>query len=355
MVRHHARVCAVVVLVSGLGVTGCVEPFAGSNLQMDFSEGVQTNPRPGATLNPGQPAVDSHYVFYASQLVYQTDGNGDPVLDGDGDPIVEQAYLYEVQRFEIHPVIDRTSPCFIDIEDTRYPGIHVTQYSTRLRRDLAVTDPYDPSVPRNDAIDVLTADQRNVNLAALERALKAVTSASDFRYSDLTAVGTQCVEDGGSSTEFPPITCDGDQSNAVRLSLCQEAWAREDAQGFYEGSDKVFTLPLNGKLFGMVEGMNPINDGFVGGSGMYVDEDLAGMDAYLINWQYGDLDHDGQPDYPSTVPADQQYPSGYTYLQGTPIHVTRGVINVEMYNLDSSQVSAQVAIFPNLGTDDVHF
>src|SRR5690349_12254274 len=142
-----------------------------------------------------------------------------------------------------------------------------------------------------------------------------------------------------------------DEGNAVRLRLCQAQW-EQAGEDFYEGSDKVFTLPLNGKFYGMVEGMNPINEGFVGGAGVYVDEELANADAFMVNWQFKDYNDDGNPDVPGGVtPSD----IGYPYLQGRAQRIQRGVISTPLRNLNDVTIRGDLAVFPNLGHDDVNF
>lgn len=346
IVRRVRADVGVVALVLAAG--GCVEPFDGSNVQIDFNGGVQPNPRAGDVVQPDQPPINTHYILYGSDLEYDM-VDGHVVLDDAGQPVIKRAYLYEVKRFEISPVIDVTSPCFIDTEESRFPGLHVTQYAAEVRRATGITDPFLPGQNRDDVVDVLTADQRMLNLPQIASALLAVTSHADFRY---PGVGTACVNMGGDPAQLPPITCVDPESNAVRLRLCQQAWAANPE--FYEGSDKVFTLPLSGEFFGMVEGSNPINGGFVGGSGFFVPANLVGLEAYAINWQYDDLDHDPEhlPDVPAGSPSS---PIGFPYMQGKPEQVTRGTITVALRHATNSRITATMAIFPNLGHDDVHF
>ncbi len=342
-VRADAGVLALV-----LAAAGCVEAFDGSNVQIDFNSGVQTNTRPGDTPQPDQPPANTHYVLYGADLVYQRDANNRPVLDVAGQPVILRSFLFEVQRFEIRSAIDRSSPCFIDLERTRFPGIHVTQYAAAVRAATGITDPFLPGQDPDDVTDVLTADRRASNLPLIESALKAVTSYADFRY---PAIGTQCANEAGVDRMLiPPATCADPESNALRLERCRLAWAANPE--FYEGSDKVFTLPLNGRFFGMVEGMNPINNGFVGGSGFFVDPNLVDLEAYVLNWQYDDLDHDGAPDVPIGSPSS---PTGFPYMQGKPVQVTRGTFTVSLRHATNPRITATMAIFPNLGSDDVHF
>lgn len=341
----------VIVFVAALATGACVEAFDGSNVQLDLAGGVQTNTPPGSTPAPDQPPENTHYVLYAVDNVYRTNADGTPVIDGSGAPVIDRTYLFEVKRFMVRPVIDTSSPCLIDIEATRFPGIHVTQYAAAVRAQTGITDPFAPNQNYDDVVDVLTADRRVSNLSQLQTSMKAVTSAADFRY---PAIGTACVgQTGADPLLIPPATCTDEPSNMQRLALCRSLWkANPD---WYEGSDKVFTLPLSGSFFGMVEGMNPINGGFVGGSSFFVDDNLVGLDAYLVNWQYDDLDHDGQPDFPASLPAAERSATGYVYMQGVPRSVTRGTISVSLAHASNPRITAQMVVFPNLGDDSVNF
>lgn len=320
------------------GLAGCVEPFDGSNLQIDFGAGVQVAAAPGQTPQPDQPPADTHFVLYAADLVTAEDGT------------ITQAYQFAVTEFQIRPVIDSTSPCFIELEETRFPGLHVTQVLAKIQEVTGVTDPFAPGLPPADVTDVLNAIRRMDFLPRLESSLKTVTAYQPFHYPATAAAG-QCPP--ASADALPHPGCRDDASNAQRLRRCRALWA--DHPDRYEGSDKVFTLPLNGHYLGMVEGTNPINQGFVGGSSMFVDENLVDHDAYLINWQYDDLDGNGTPDFPPTLPVAERSATGYPYLLGRPVSITRGVTTVPMHHPTNSSINAELAIIPNLGRDDVHF
>jgi hypothetical protein len=346
---------------------GCVEPLRGSNVQMDLSEGVPAVADRGATANPGQAPADTFFTLYAADYEYvDADGDGRADLDLNGEPLIAEAFLFEVQRFEIKKLIDTTSPCFIDLPGgagtvgrNYFPGIHITQHARRVREavGLGPTDSaLDPSIPYDDAVLVLTADRRATLLPRLEGELKAVTSSDatveagrpDFEYPDTTAAG----ECGGSTALIPHPTCTDDESNAHRLAMCQQLWA-EAGPSWYEGSDKVFTLPMNGIFYGLVEGMNPVNDvGVVGGAGFYVDENLVGHDAFLIRYQWKDFDGDGMPD----VPAGETFDIvGKPYLSARSEHFSRGVTSGTFRHATEGTVRGELAVFPDLGDDDVQF
>lgn len=341
---------ALIAVGATVAAGGCVQAFDGSNVQIDFSTGVQTATRVGATPQPDQPPPDTHYELYAADLVYQLDPEGNVVRDDRGHPVVAQSYMFQVAKFAITPVINRASPCLIELEGTRYPGLHVTQIRTEVEEDTGVTDPFAPGVPANDVTDVLNARRRVANLERLEVALKVVASHQAFHYPATAPVG-QCPPT--SADALPDPGCRDAVSNAQRLRRCENLWAAHP--DFYEGSDKVFTLPLNGHYLGMVAGTNPLNDASVGGSSLFVDANLVDHDQYYINWQYDDLDGNGSPDFPAALPAAQRSPVGYLYMAGTPVDITRGVITVPLRHPSNTAIGADLAILPNLGHDDVHF
>ena len=334
---------------------GCVAPYDGSNIQLDFATAVQTAARPGQTPQPLQPPEGTHYELYAVDQVFRTDPDGTPILDDDGAPILDQAYLFAVTQFEIRPVIDRSSPCFIELEDTQFPGLHVTQFQTAvtasIRAQLGLDhdpDPFESGLPSDAVTDLLNARRRVDNLGLLEPGLKAVTSHEAVRYAATTACAASYAADA-----IPDPTCTDEVSNAQRLRACRAVWAAHP--GFYEGSDKVFTLPLNGRYLGMVQGTNPINGGRVGGSSMFVDVNLVDRDAYVINWQYDDVNDDGTPDFPVDLAPQERSPVGYLYMAGTPRVISRGVTTVPLRHPNDPSIKADLAIVPNLGHDDVHF
>ena len=96
---------------------------------------------------------------------------------------------------------------------------------------------------------------------------------------------------------------------------------------------------------------NPKNSGFVGGASLFADENVVGHDAFVLNWQYKDLDGDGAPDAPPGMTSE----FGVPYLGGRAELITRGVINASMRNVNSRDIRGELSVFPNLGDDDVHF
>jgi hypothetical protein len=346
-----------------LSLSGCVEPMRGSQVEIDFGEQVPRVADRGVAATPGQAPADTFMILYSADYKYvDADNDNRPDRDANGELLVEEAYLYEVQRFEVRKVINTSSPCFIDLPggagiegQTVFPGLHVTQHALKTREVQEVVDPLDPTVPYEKAVIVLTADRRVALLPRLENELKAVVSTDatveagvgDFEYPPTAAAGT-CPP---AANEIPHPTCTDDESNAQRLRICQDLW-QIAGPNFYEGSDKVFTLPLHGTLYGFVEGMNPVNGvGLVGGAGFYVDENLVGHDAYLINYQWKDFNGDGTPD----APAGMESAQGQPYMFGLAEHFSRGVTNATFRHATETNISGELAVFPDLGEDSVQF
>lgn len=270
----------------------------------------------GATPRPTQLPSNTHYRLVA-------------ITEADG-----AESTFEVQRFEVHSVIDPSSPCFIDAgENVRFPGLHVTQYRAKIEEVTGITDVANPppTASETDKIDAATAIQRQANVASLsgDMGVKVLTTASDGGY---PAVDADC--DG---TGLPPLQCMDDASNARRLRICREAWDSDSR--LFEGTDRVLTSPLNGTTFGFVVGLNPINLAPVGGAQFYVDEALGGTDEYAIYVQM-----DGVEDSLGTL-----------ILSGRPTSTTRGVRHVHMTSPTSPLITAELAVFEDLGEDDTHF
>jgi len=289
---------------------GCVTDFQGSNVQFDFSTGMPVSPD------------GTHYAFYAFE---------DDAMNGR---------IFKLEDFEIHTLVTMDSPCFIDVGDhVPHPGLHVYEYATVIGMDVGIPDITNPpaTATEQDKITAATAVQREQNayliggLVQGHAPIKAVTSASTAVY---PAVGAGCADASG----IPPRECTDDVSNQRRLAACQAFWkANPD---YYEGTDRVLTSPLNGTAHGNVDGYNPVNQSPIGGAQFYVDENLVGFDAYAIYQQM-----DG-------AAADDP---GTQILIGTkPTMETRGVQHLHMTSTTPG-VSADMAIFSDLGEDDVSF
>jgi hypothetical protein len=294
-----------------LALAGCIDEFQGSNVQVDFGAAMPAQASPyAASPGTGELPSDIHFTLYAF-------AGG---VDDTNTPI---GRLFEIQRFEIHRIVDLKSPCFIDVGDNvPFPGLHVSQFADMVQAKAG-----------SDDIDIGTAmqRQRNVDALASDMGLKAVTSASTSGYAD---IAPDCVD----TTRIPPPACVDVDSNRRRLAMCQEAW-RADAT-YFEGTDRVLTAPLNGTTHGMVTGLNPVNLAPVGGAQFFVDEALDDFDGFGVYYQQ------------DSAPADDL---GTQLLFGKPEAPTRGVIRVHMTSLVSPGLTADVAIFSSIDEDDVHF
>jgi hypothetical protein len=296
---------------------GCIDGFQGSNVQFDFSPATPVLASAGATPLTGELPANTHFTLYA----FQEDAM--------------QGRLFELERFEIHRIVDPTSPCFIDVGDhVPHPGLHATKFADRIAQDTGIPDYMNPpaSATEQQKVEIGTAVQREKNIVSLasDTGIRVVTSASISNYPALAA---DCNDTNG----IPPPDCMDDAANARRLAACQAFWASDSK--YYEGTDRILTAPLNGVAHGMVDGMNPINQGPVGGAQFFVDEVLDNFQGFAIYTQQD----------------DQVAPGGNLLLFGKPTMPTRGVIHVHLTNAASPAITADMAIFSNLGQDDVSF
>lgn len=325
---------------------GCVDAYGGSHVTVDFS--------PDVLVPSGTSSADANVPAGAYFALY---GN-DEILDEDG--VVVENYAFEITRLDIHPLIDQASPCFIELEDTEFPGLHVTQFGDALAKSICdrlgeaadcFDDPFDPpsGATENDITDVLDAQARMSHLNSYQNMVKVVSSFSDFTYP------AQAADCSASGSQIPPPDCTDASSNEQRLRVCREFWA--DNPDFYEGSDKVFSLPLNGQYRGLVDGSNPVNGAPLGGATMFVDDAVRGFDSYSFNYQFHDFDGDGAPDYPPNfLDTHDESDIGYVWLDGRPeTEAPRGVVKVHLFTPINPDIFANLAIFANLGEDDVTF
>lgn len=358
MHKLKARLHPTFALVCALLASACVDEFDGANIQIDFGPFTPAQARAGTGAFPLILPSASHYRLYGVEQTKDSAGM-----------VMSEEYT-ELQRFEIHRIVETGSPCYIDPESTRYPGIHVTQFEARLKEETGITDisAPPPGASEEDQIDVATSIQRSRNVMLLGRSpnptttpadpggLKAATSVSLGAY---PTPGTVCIENGGDPTLIPPPNCSGDASNSVRLQLCQAFWKQDP--NFYEGTDRVLTEPLGGQYFGIVIGQSPINGAFLGGTQFFIQDPTIGYDVFAIYQQFDDANGDGTPD-----PAPSGYPPatdarGLRLMIGSPNSQTRGVTravlagNPALFGPLSAGIFAELAIFSDLGSDEVHF
>lgn len=300
-------------------------------MQLDLSPTIPVQASPGAIAMAGELPSNIHFTLYA----FQEDATA--------------GRLFAIGTFEIHRIVDLASPCFIDVgAHVPHPGLHVSQYAKVIGQDTGITDVANPPPGATDQqkIEAATADQRQLNVTALagDMGIRVVTSASIGKYGP---VGADCNDTLG----FPPPTCTDEPSNQRRLAMCQAAWQADP--NYFEGTDRVLTQPLDGQTHGFVDGTNPINLAPVGGAQLYVDSVLGNFDGYAIYWQFDDADGDGKPDYPTGFPNQSQ--TGQLLLFGKPTMPTRDVIHVHLTSAASPGLTADLAIFSDLGQNDTSF
>jgi len=294
----------------------CVDGFRGANVQIDLSPGTPVQASVGQTPGTNEFPENVHLRLSAIQHIEDRDA------------------LIEVQRFELHKVVDVASPCFIDVGiNVRFPGIHVSEFERAVQEDTGITDLANPpaGATEQQKIDAATAQQRMLNLARLggSMGIKVVTSASESIYPALDA---DCTGSG-----LPPPACRDEASNARRLAICQDTWAADPL--LFEGTDRVLTAPLAGTTFGFVDGLNPITPTPIGGAQWFVDVALEEIDEYAI-----------------TVHPDGTDDPGTLFLVGTPVDGPRGVDHVHLESPSlPGVVTAEMTVFPNLGEDEVSF
>lgn len=327
------------IAIALFSLAGCIDEFRGSNIQIDFKETMPVQASAFTPQRPDELPNNIHFTLYAF----------DEGMDSSGNPV---SRLFEVQKFEVHRIVDLASPCFIDVgEHVPIPGLHVSKYAEEVGKLVGVEDITNPppGASEQDKIDAATAVQRQVNVGLMASAAgpKAIVAASPGGYGP---VASSCSDTNG----IPPPECVDAASNQRRLEMCSAEWERDEA--LFEGTDRVLTAPLNGTTYGFVLGNNPVNGAFIGGAGFFVEESLSDFDGFALYWQYDDADNDGTPDYPPTVPSSEQTPLGKLFMFGRPeTGITRGVIRTRMTNIESPLITADLVIFADIGDDDVHF
>jgi hypothetical protein len=304
--------------IAAVAAVGCVDGFRGSNLQLDLSPGTPVQARVVGAPAAGELPANTHFTIY----------------EVEGDPA--QGQMVELARFEVHRIIDPTSPCFIDV-GAPHPGLHVTMYAAKIAEDVGIPDLANPppTATEPQKIQVATAMQRIANVAALgsDAGIRVVTSASAASYAGYYPIAASCV---GPADQLPPATCTDEASNRNRLRLCQAVWKAEP--DLFEGTDRVLTAPLGGVTRGMVDGLDPINQGPVGGAQFFVDDPLDHAGGYAIYTQTDGIDGPGTQ-----------------LFFGRPTAPTRGVSHVHLVNPGNPALTAEMAVFADLGQDDVSF
>jgi len=290
---------------------GCVESFEGS--WVEFTLGPNTHVPGDTNLGNGKPPSGTHFEMWV-------------VTAGRG---------FKMAEFSIVPELDPAFPCFIEEDDSKFPGLHTMQWVEKNLESVGGT----PEGEGELGI-IADANERERRIPLIFNQLKAVTSY------DVTATPAVLTALSDEVAAMAPITDISDAASAKRRTICKKFFA--DHPNFYVGNDKVFALPLNGKFFGLVDGTDPRNAAPVGGSGFTVPVTAKEFDTLAINWQFNDPQD----------PRIQQFgpaPAGYHYMSGTPQYRTRRTINVPMRNQQFPEINGEVAMFPGIHEDDVQF
>jgi len=296
-------------LALSLGSASCIESYNGSKIEILLHGGVQL---PGDSAPGfGRPPSDTHFEIYA----------------------VKDNATFHLSDFDLRPVIRRADPCFIEEEDARFPGLHSTQIVEKLKEAAQA----DGTVSALEAGDIAVAKERVADMQALELSLKVLV----FHEPGLTDAQVAAL-----ITDIPSADRIDDASNAERLSKCRAAF--KGHPGYYVGTDKILTIPINGTYLGMVEAMDPRNSGLLGGGQIDVGVNLAGVDALRINWNFNNPDDPRKAAYsPSKI--------GWHYMAGPALRRVRGVVNVALVNEDFGMITGEASIYTELEDDDVHF
>lgn len=290
--------------------SGCIENHNGSKVELFLRGGthIPGDDPPGF----GRPPSDTHYELY----------------------VVKDEAVFEIGEFDVQPAILRSNPCFIEEEGSRFAGLH----STRIVEKLQEAALADGTVTDIEAGDLALARTRVANMAGLEAALKAITvHEPGLTNGTIAQLGAN----------VPAADRIDDASNRERLDVCKTIWKAHP--GYYVGTDKITTIPLNGTYLGMVEGSDPRNGIFVGGAAINSDISFPGFSGLRINWNFNDANDPRRAGYP---PSNL----GYHYMSGETIQRVRGVYNISLVNKDFGRsISGEASVYTDMGRDDVHF
>ncbi len=327
--RRPARPVLIALAAPLIITSGCVKPFQGSHVELDLG-GATDIPGDARPLE-GQPPSDTHYELY----VITTDPT---------DPTMVKGLAFKLIDFEVVPVIDQADPCFIEAdEQAKFPGLHSTMIAAKTTEKFTAGG-HTPTA--DEAGQIADAEARLANQSALQSQLKTVVSHQvTFKLPDGTMSTRKDLRTKLAALVPDPSMID-DTSNKTRLSVCRKFWAANP--DFYTGSDKVYSLPLNGVYYGMVEGINPINSAPLGGADFEVPDTFKDFDSLAINWQFNDPTDPRAADHGNS-------PTGYHYMAGKPQDRNRRVINVPLQNVDNPAIAGNAAIIPAIDEDQVHF
>ncbi len=327
------------------GASSCVQSYDGSWVEFALSSGTQL-PADVGNVGNGQPPGNTHYEYW----------------------VATGPHAFKVAEFQVAKQFDSKFPCFIETGRAQYPGLHSSRFYDKVLEDALADGP----VPDQHEIDLLAdADKRRKNQKDVEGVLKAVVGYDP-------GVTPQVLDELNKQiAQAPaPITDMSADANARRLAIC-EAFFKAHPD-YYVGGDKVFSLPLAGHWYGMVEGTDPRSNAPVGGAGFTVPFTFKEFDFLWMNWQFNDAHYkaDGKLDTSAGVKNDPRItmrvtqmigsatvtqgpygPSatGYHYMSGKPEIRTRRTINVDLQNQEFGAILGKMAIFPGINEDDATF
>jgi hypothetical protein len=305
-----------------LASTSCVEVFEGSWVEVVFFSSTNL---PGEGAGRARPPAGTHYELWVSS----------------GDRMTR------IFQFRIARQINSAFPCFVEDGEAKFPGLHTTQIVERVLADEEEAANGQPFT--QDQIDrIADAEKRDSRREDVEEGVKAVVGY------DPTTTNEDLADLAAEVQAMAPITDVSDEANAKRREICERFF--DEHPRFYVGFDSVFSLPLNGDWYGVVDGNDPRTGAPLGGAGFTVPFKLDNFDSLQVRWDFDNPEDRATAECLFT--EDRVCPPssiGYYYLGGTPREVTRRTTRVTLVNENFPGPQAEMAIFPSLGDDDVQF
>jgi hypothetical protein len=111
-------------------------------------------------------------------------------------------------------------------------------------------------------------------------------------------------------------------------------------KSFFLGFQSQITRPFNGKYFGAVYSSNPFGTGYIGGAELVVDARLDDLDSLWITIESDDPDRSNPT------------PSKLIYLTGTAEQTVRGTINVDAVSPWDTKATASFGVLTDLADED---
>ncbi|MBI4508814.1 MAG: hypothetical protein HY698_04205 [Deltaproteobacteria bacterium] len=350
--RRFAGLCTSSVVVGALAQVACIEPFDGSKIELLIQQGARL-PKEGTS--PGCPTGTTHE---ADPPNYCQPPKGQPPARTHYEMyVVRDNFAFHLVNFEIVPSLRVEDPCFVEDEEARIPftrnssaaGLHSSKWYDKLL-EIYTSDKdgeKGATVTDNEAGALADARRRTENLKKLQDNVQAIVATPYVRggqSGDPRVELAKLVAD----KVIPAASLTDEASNKERLEQCRAFFKKYPL--YYVGTDRLISLPINGIYYGVVDGTDPRNSGFIGGASVDVDVKMPEFDLLMITWQWNDPNDKRQEAYGKPLE------NGHYYMAGAPLRRTRGVINVPMANyLFPNDISGEAAIFTELDEDSVHF